>query len=271
MRNPTKRRSASVVVAVVAAVTLTTTIVLNRGRSPVDGAWFAMVIASFFVTLFAIVGVITFHVHVRWIARLKHGDKRLAQWSLTPAEWEQFRINDKTWRDTGRSNILKLRKDAVASNIEVTIAQDALMVDDDYYHLGAMRGLQWIPETPPCLEFNMVTSGKNGSVKWNIRLPMAAGADTQARAVWDYVHRPMPVNLGRSIRRYRFSRVAGLVVALLSGTVLLFTRKYYVGQLSTHQLWYFVTGAVGLPVGLFVSALSHWQLRAMTRESKHKG
>lgn len=105
MRNPTKRRSASVIVAVVGAVTLTMTIVLNRGRSPVDGAWFAIVITSFLVTLFAIIGVITFHVHVRWIARLKRGDKRLAQWSLTPAEWEQFRINDKAWRDTGLSLI----------------------------------------------------------------------------------------------------------------------------------------------------------------------
>lgn len=269
MRNPTKRRTASIVVAVVGAVALTTTIVLNRGRSPVDGAWFAMVIMSFFVTLFAIVGAITFHVHARWIARLKRGDKRLAQWSLSPAEWKQFRINDRAWREAGRSNSLKLRKEKSATNIDVTIAQDALMVDDDFYHLGALRGLQWIPETPPCLEYNMVTSGKNGSVKWNIRFPMSAGAEAQARAVWDHVHRPMPVNLARSIRRFRRSRVAGLVVAVLSGVVLLLTRGHFEQRAQSPMLWLFVAALIGLPVGLFLVAFCHWQLRAIARESKH--
>lgn len=271
MRNPTKRRTASTVVAAIGAVALATTIVVNRGRSPIDGAWFAIVIASSFVILFAIVGIITYHVHVRWIARLNRGHRRLAQWTLSAAEWEQFRTNDKAWRDTGRPNSLKLRKDGTASNVAVIIAQDALMVDDDFYHLGTLRGLQWIPETPPSLEYNMVTVTKNGSVKWNIRLPVAAGADAQARAVWDYVHRPVSFDVARSIRRFRYSRVAGLVVAALSGFALIYTRAYYVNEVASHQLWYFVGGAVGLPVGLLVAAVCHWQLQVIARESRNRG
>ena len=36
---------------------------------------FAIAIASFFVTLFALVGTLVFHTHVRWQQKLKRGDK----------------------------------------------------------------------------------------------------------------------------------------------------------------------------------------------------
>lgn len=269
MRNPAKRRNITLAVAAVGASTLVATILQNRGRSPVDGRWFAVVIVSFFVTLFAMVAVAVYQVHTRWRERLRRGHKRLAQWALTPAEWEQFRINDKTWRKSGRTNSLKLRKELATSDVEVIIAQDALMVDDDFYSLGALRDLQWIPESPPSLEYNMVTMAKNGAVRWNIRLPVAASAEAQARAVWDYVHRPVPDNTARTIRRFRFARTLGLMVAAISVAALVFARMSHGTQeMRSSMLWALVCGSVGLPAGLISSAILHWQLRRVEHGSK---
>ncbi|MEP6833918.1 MAG: hypothetical protein ABJB74_11010 [Gemmatimonas sp.] len=264
MRNPAKRRNISLVVATSGLATLGTTLLLHK-HDAVLGAWFGVVLASFFVSLLSLVAVVVYQVHVRWIARLNRGAERLAQWTVSPTEWQQFRANDKVWRNSGRPNSFKPRKDANA-DVEVIVAKNALMVDNDFYSLGALRGLQWIPETPPSLEYNMVTQSKSGSIKWNIRLPVATNAEPQARAVWNYVHRAVPVDSAKRLRRLRLARTLGLVCAVLSAAALIYARVTYGNQsLQTSMLTALIFGVIGLPGTLLLSLLSHWQVQKVER------
>ncbi|MGV3708762.1 MAG: hypothetical protein ACO1Q7_07970 [Gemmatimonas sp.] len=272
MRNPTRRRNLSLALTIASALTLGTTLILNRGRSPVDGTWFALAIGSFFVALGAAVAVITLQVHARWIARLKRGDDRLAQWTVSPAEWAQFAAEDQRWRDEGRINSVAVAKQNATNGVDVTIAKTSLMVGDDFYHLGALRTLQWIPSTPPCLEYNMVTHSKNGTIKWNIRFPVASGADAPARAVWDYVHRPVPADVTRSISTRRIARAIGLLVGVTC------TVMFVIGWVlrtspaqHSETMWALIIGLVGTPIGIFVAGLCHVQLKGLMREVAARG
>ncbi|QJR37930.1 hypothetical protein [Gemmatimonas groenlandica] len=47
------------------------------------------------------------------------------------------------------------------TGIDVVIKEEFLMVDDDFRHFIAEVGaIQWLPESPPCRDITMVTSGK---------------------------------------------------------------------------------------------------------------
>lgn len=272
MRNPSRRRNLSLALTLASALTLGTTVIVNRGRSPVDGTWFALAIGAFFVTLGTTVAAITFHVHVRWIQRLKRGDDRLAQWTVAAAEWAQFLVEDKRWRDEGRINSVAVTKQNAINGVDVTIAKTSLMVGDDFYYLGALRTLQWIPSTPPCLEYNMVTHSKNGPVKWNIRFPVASGADAPARAVWDYVHRPVPRDVTRAISRRRVARTVGLIVGVTCSVM--FVVGWFLRSNPSQQseaLWALIIGLLGAPLGIFVAGLCHVQLKGLTREMAARG
>lgn len=272
MRNQSRRRNLSLALSLTSALALATTLIVNRGRSPVEGTWFALAIGAFFVTLGAAVAVITFHVHVRWIQRLKRGDDRLAQWTVSTDEWAQFAKEDKQWRNEGRINSVAVAKQNATNGVDVTIAKTSLMVGDDFYYLGALRTLQWIPSTPPCLEYNMVTHSKNGTIKWNIRFPVASDADASARAVWDYVHRPVPADVTRSIGVRRVARTVGLIVGITC--TVLFVTGWFLRTNPSQQseaLWALIIGLIGAPLGIFVAGLCHVQLKGLTREVAARG
>ncbi|MEO7997606.1 MAG: hypothetical protein ABI852_09180 [Gemmatimonadaceae bacterium] len=60
-------------------------------------------------------------------------------------------------------------------------------------------------------------------MRWNIRFPVATGAEAGARAVWDYVNGAKPViNEAARLRRFRIARVAGIVIGLISLPMLVF-------------------------------------------------
>ena len=215
MRNARPRRNTSLAIASVAVATLLITVATHeKGTGP--GAWFGVLLGSFFTSIFSIAALVTFQLHIRWQRQLERGDRFLARWTVQPAEWAQFRQAELARIDVGRQNSVRVRSSSEGSGVEVRVAENALMVDDDFFKLAEILGLQYLPETPPCLEYNMVTRGKNGSVKWNIRFPVAEGAEAGARAVWDYVQRAKPArDTARAISRFRFWRPVGIVIAAI--------------------------------------------------------
>ncbi|MEO7360387.1 MAG: hypothetical protein ABI120_08655 [Gemmatimonadaceae bacterium] len=262
MRNARGRRTISLWIATVAVLTLVVTIATHeKGTGP--GAWFGVVLASFFTSLFSVVALITFHLHVRWQQKLERGDRFLAKWRVLPAEWAQFREREKARLDAGRGNNIRVRRISEETGVDVIVAQDSLMIDNDFFKLVEILGLQYLPETPPCLEYNMVTRGKNGSVRWNIRFPVATGAEAGARAIWDYVNAPKPpVDEAKRARRFRVARVIGLIVGIVS--LPLFVFGFTIRSTTENQaqvLTCLVIGMMGTPLGFFISGLSHWMLR----------
>jgi hypothetical protein len=262
MRNPGKRRNISVVVGAIALATLVLTLALHRGDSAL-GAWFTVVVISAHVTVFALVGLVVFQANHRMRVRLERGERMLAKWTLTAEQWRTFAADEVERKAAGRNNNFKVRPDRVDDGARVLIAENAIMIDDDFYHLGRMRGLQWLPDALPCLEYNMNTAGKSGSVKWNVRIPVPPDAEAQARAVWDYVHRPgqhAPPHVKAT--RFRRARAGGLVVAAVATPALVFTvnnlRRQEMPEFGLLALF---VGLIGVPIGLFVSVLSHVMLR----------
>lgn len=272
MRNAHRRRNISAIIATAAISVLIVTIATHE-KDTGPGAWFGVVLVSFFTGVFSLMGLVTFHLHVRWQQQLLRGDRFLARWTVLPTEWELFRANEKPRLEAGRGNAIKVQADNARTGIDVVVAQDSLMIGDDFYKLLQIQGLQYFPETPPSLEYNMITSGKSGSVHWNIRFPVAAGAEAGARAIWDYVNREKPVrDEVRTLRRFRLWRVLGFVIGVVC--LPLFVYGYlHRGQteIQTRVLICLIGGMAGAVLGFFISALTHGLLRSAERNARKAG
>lgn len=262
MRNSRRRRNISGTIAIAALIVVATTVPLQL-KSSGPGPYFAAMYVSILTSLFSVVAWITFHLYLRWESQLERGDRLLAKWHVSAAEWALFRANDKARLDEGRQNTVKVRRECEQSGVDVIVAENALRVDNDFFTLSDVIGLQYLPETPPVLEYNMLSRTKSGSIRWNIRFPVATDANVGARAVWDYVYRPKPpVDFERRRRKWRIGRTVGLAMALGSFPLLVFglTNRGNV-QIQTVVLTCLIVGFIGVPFGLFLAWLTNHLLR----------
>lgn len=268
MRNARSRRNISLAIATVAIATMVITVATHeRGTGP--GTWFGVFLASMFTSIFSVVALVTFHLHVRWQRQLERGDKFIAKWTVSPAEWAQYRENEKARVAAGRQNSVKVRSTSEETGVSVLVAQDSLMIDDDFFKLVEILGLQYLTETPPVLEYNMVTRGKGSPVKWNIRFPVStdAAASVGARAIWDYVYRPRPpVDREKLARRFRVVRTLSFIVGSVSLPLLVYALNYQeIPEQQTTVLPALIIGFLGTPLGFLIGALSHWRVRQLEK------
>jgi len=261
MRNPRSRRNISLAV-LLAGVGYVVLIPRTTALDPRQSAVFGTLVAACLVSLIALIGTIAYHVTHQRHQRLLRGERLLARWTLSPSEWAQFRENERNRASGGRDNSVKVRREREANGIDVVITEESLMVDDDFYHLSEMRGLQWLPESPPCLDFRMVTAGKSGSVAWHIRFPTAASAESLARVPWDvFQKRLAPRDEQQRISSFRLARRVSVAITIVSAFALLFAWRYYGDRsMQTPMLTAMVGGMIGFPVGLFTAGLTHWWL-----------
>jgi hypothetical protein len=262
MRNPRLRRNISLA-ALVAGVAYLVGVFGVLKITPAEEGLFGGAIAAFIGSILAIVGIIAYHVTLQRQRRLLRGERLLARWTVLPDEWKRFRENERKRASGGKDNTIKVRADHDVNGINVVVTEESLMVDDDFYHLGDMRGLEWFPEAPPCLDFTMVTSTKGASVRWHLRFPTAAGAEPGARVIWDYVQKRLaPVDKRHQIPRWRAARWISLVVALGSALALVYARTHF-DEVATQKsvIVALIGGVFGLPLGLSISAIAHWWLK----------
>ncbi|MEP6780541.1 MAG: hypothetical protein ABJC26_11675 [Gemmatimonadaceae bacterium] len=260
MRNPKKRRDVSAIFVLIGIAAFAITMALFRGEPAAHDSWLGSVVLSFFVTLIATVGLVVFQGHYRRREKLLNGYKHLAKWTVSPADLALFRENEKKHNAVGRGNALKIRKESNSTGFDVIVSQESIMVDDDFYGFVDRRGLQWLPDVPPSLEFNMVTASKNGSVRWNIRLPVPANAEAGARTVWDYFNRPqLAPNLAK---RYQSMKKFGVVCTLFSAPVMLFAVKFLGNEsMKSAALASLIVGFVGMTTGISTFVVAHVLLR----------
>lgn len=263
MRNSGKRRSISLVVTIVAGATLALTVASNRGESAL-GSWFTIAVITSFFTVGAAIATMVFHFNHRLRQRLIAGHRQLARWTLSPAEWQQFVTDEARRKAEGRHNNFKAASTPADTGVDVFVAENAIMIDGDFYHLGYMRGLQWIPDELPCLEYNMVTSGKSGSVRWNVRFPVAPGAEPLARKIWDYVHPPVqPGTEDKEARRLDRIRKFGLIAGIAFLPLMLYGIFILrAGSRETSTLVALIVGLMGFAIGLLSFLLGHFLYRA---------
>lgn len=265
MRNPGKRRNISLVIALVAGFTLALVFPVVQG----DGkffSWFTVLLISFFTALGSLIAVVVFHFNFRLQRKLLAGHRLIARWSLSAAEWEQFVTDEARRKSEGRFNNFKANR-ATGKVIDVHIAENAIMIDGDFYHLGTMRGLQWIPDALACLEYNMVTSGKSGSVRWNVRIPVPETAVPLARKVWDHAHPPAkPGAEFAELHRLNRIRKIGLLLAFVFAPAVVFAVTAFKGGSRTNMtMVMMIVGGAGVLLGVLLGVLGHFMYRAERR------
>ncbi|MEP6765835.1 MAG: hypothetical protein ABJB66_16085 [Gemmatimonadaceae bacterium] len=260
MRNPKRRRDVAALLVVIGISAIAIPLGLHHDETPSQGAWFGIVLAGFIDLALAATAFTVFNISYRQREKLLAGYKQLAKWTVSPAELQQFRANEKRHKDVGRNNSLNVRKQSDVVGFDVIVSQEAVMADEDFYVFTDRRGLQWLPDVPPSLEFNMVTANKNGSLRWNIRIPVPSDAEASARIVWDYFNRPtIAPNL---TKRYRAMRKFGLICLLIAQLPLLFAvvNPKHV-PLQTSVIVAIIIGAIGSFIGIFAALLAQMLLK----------
>lgn len=261
MRNPRTRRNISAAVLVV-GIGYVVALPLLTDIDPRRAGVFGTLVAACLVSVTALIGTIAYSVTHGRHQRLLRGERLLVRWTLSPAEWAQFRENERNRASRGKDNAVKVRAEREATGIDVVITEESLMVDDDFYHLGEMRGLQWLTETPPCLDFRMVTPTKGSSVTWHIRFPAPVASESLARVPWDvFQKRLVPRDERSRIPGFRIARRVSVIIAIVSAAALLFAwRGYGDGSMQSPELAALIGGFIGFPLGTFTAALTHWWL-----------
>jgi hypothetical protein len=159
-------------------------------------------------TLFTIVGIVGFTCAILGIAfsinaqfetvrynRLMRGEDVLVRWLVDPHRWRDFlKLNEHLNSQPGNLNcpITDANKGELRSEgIKVVICKAALMIDDDFHSLPVngfttINGPWWFEGPPPYLEFRLSSRSKSTTFHWALRIPVPAGAEGDARLVYDY-------------------------------------------------------------------------------------
>ncbi len=226
------------------------------------GAMFGSLVAACLVSLFALIGTIAYSVTHGRHQRLLRGERLLVRWTLSPAEWAQFRENERNRASRGKDNAIKVRAERESIGVDVVITEESLIVGVEANRHREMRGLQWLTESPPCLDFRMVTPTKGSSVTWHIRFPAPIGSESLARVPWDvFQKRLVPRDERSRIPGFRIARRVSVVIAIVSAAALLFAwRGYGDGSMQSPELEALICGFIGFPLGTFTAGLTHWWL-----------
>ncbi len=259
MRNISRRRNVALAAAVVGAGYLATFATVRIG--PERAVLFGLAIASFITAIGGFSFFVFYQVTIRQRERLLRGERLLARWTLTEDLWSLFAAQQATWND-GTKNAITLRDDRSRQGVPVVITEEALMVEDDFHHLGDLRALTWHESAPSYFDFRMVTHTKSSAIHWHLRVPASQDDPPAMRRVWDYFQtRLTPEPMSARVRRARIMRRLSVVLILI-GVAGALVAKWSTNDpaLQTVMLVAMAAALIALPVGLLVGAVSHWWL-----------
>lgn len=186
------------------------------------------------------VGVICFFMFfnflwgARVLAAMRRGEKVIGRWTVTPAEAEAFRADDKRRADLGYDNDYKLPKKIPPGGIEVIFTDNAVAVGGTYFGLvttGMFRfeGVQMLPDNPLALEFGTVMTTMAGGntvrvyrTRGLLRVPVSRAGRGEAVKVLDHFsavdQRKKLVNPNFYGRRIRWGLIAAPLFFLMAAT-----------------------------------------------------
>jgi hypothetical protein len=227
MTNPRRTRLIAIVSTILGLVGIA---LANEYATETESWWSAAGIVGATVAFFGVCYIIYAQLEAVRYNRLMRGEDRLAEWLVDPHRWRDFlKLNDQlnTQPDGVYCDIRDRNRDRLREEgIKVVIGKAALMVDGEFHSLpvGGVASVYgpWLYDgPPPYLEFQRHMSDDTPRT-WAIRIPVAAGADSDARMVCEYYHsgRPAPKVIQLpNIRNYRRGRNVALVIAALSAAV----------------------------------------------------
>jgi len=132
----------------------------------------------------------------RVLAAARRGEKVIGRWTVTPAEAEAFRADDKRRGDAGYDNDYRLPKKIPPGGLEVIFTDNSVIVGGTYFGLVTtgmfkFEGVQMLPENPLALEFGTVMTTVAGGntvrvyrTRGLLRIPVSrAGRDEAVKVL----------------------------------------------------------------------------------------
>lgn len=213
----------------------------------------------------------------RVLAAARRGEKVIGRWTVTQAEVEAFRGDDKRRADAGHENDYKLPKKTPPDGLEVIFTDNAVIVGGTYFGLvttGMLKfeGVQMLPDNPLALEFGTVmTSFSGGSAmrvhrfRGLLRVPVSRTGRGEAVKVLDHFsavdQRKTLVNPNFYARRIRWGLIAALLFFPIAAAGFALNEAGVKGEVP---LLMAVTGVIA-GIGGLVLALLAWMLHVKQR------
>ena len=192
MRNPHRKRNIWIVSALAGIIAMT---IATLYDSETESLIWVLGGVGLTATIFGIFYAIHAQVEIVQYDRLMRGENVLAQWTVDPHRWRAFASLDDTLNvpATNRITISAEGDSLRREGVRVVIGRSSLLVDDYFHPLpgnvtAGIYGPSWYEGPPPYLEFRLSPQHYSRPSPWWIRVPIGAGAEGDARMVYDYFH-----------------------------------------------------------------------------------
>jgi hypothetical protein len=260
MGRPRRARNISFALSLIGVACIAAAWLLDKFKHP---SWITPGLAGCGINLtiiglaFAIWGAID----TRRMRRLREGIDVLAKWTVKPADWQAF-LDLNARLNTIKGNklcVVAARLDPNSDGVEVIAGKSAILIGEDFHALP-LRGIvfiagpYWHDGPPGCLEFILTSTGRNTST-WSLRIPVAKGAEGDARLVYDHYHARVPPWKPRNFRLIRnISLAVALLCAAMFGAAMMAREK---SPQSVEVLVAAIIGAITCPAALIFALISH--------------
>jgi hypothetical protein len=192
MRNPRRKRNIGIVSALSGAIAV---IIATMYSTETESLLSMLGGVGLTAGIFGVYYAIYAQFETAKYDRLMRGEDVLAQWRVDPHLWRAFARLDDTL-NVPSTNPISIPSDSDglrSDGVRVIIGTSSLMVDDYFHPLpgnvtAGIYGPEWFEGPPPYLEFRLSPQHYSRPSDWWIRVPIGAGAEGDARKVYDYYH-----------------------------------------------------------------------------------
>lgn len=203
---------------------------------------------------------------------LLQGQGIIARWRVDAGSWRAFVQNEERLdqQPDRRSNLLSYRELPVGNGVEVIVGKSALLVGGEFHVLrkrgfANLYGPHWLPGSPSCIQFDLTAfvTGGTHAMRWVLRVPVAVGAEDQARRVIAHYQQPATHKPVRDLIRSRNRALAGATLGSVAFTFALVLRGWVEQQDILAGIA--VVGVLGAMACLILALAWHKQHQAGPR------
>ena len=229
MRNP-GRKIWFYLAWVLAGTAVCAFVVQRVGRSQVEWQEAVAGAIGLSVALIALSQMLFAMLHTRGRAKLLAGENVLTRWSVTPEEWEKFRIFDRIRAATPGTfgNDLTYDDAPPSEAVEIIIGRKSALIGDSYHvirkgGIPITYALYWLPAPadPECLEFHIsYPRHRSLPVRMTLRFPVPLRFRADGIKVFEHFAPLMPRGEGIALRRPVQTIAVALAIAAASASAL---------------------------------------------------
>lgn len=201
---------------------------------------------------------------------LRAGEERIARWTIDPQRWHAYlELNERLNATVGQ---LPCRIDPKwqrgAEGVEFIAGREALLFGDEFHWLPApgpdkVSAVGWIEGPPPCLEF-IITMHAKYVTTFSLRVPIAAGAESDAMGVLEHFRTRIPPPLRMNFRRRRMIALICAGIFGISTAVFALLPRDASAEMPALVFVGILASAIFCATCLFIALVMHrWLKRSM--------